>query len=686
MAKLIARGLPSSIGSGSVSSATTSTGDTCQSGTASLSNTLMSSLSISEDSLSVPPSLFVREVEIEESEVVGRGAYGTVLKAKWYGTDVAVKKLHDIFFKSLNTSEKRTAMLQNLARELNILVKLSHPNVVQFYGIYKPPEAHPSIELSPDVYIVQELMCCSLDIRNLQRPRLSFQNVVDVCLSISSGLQYLHDRPQPIIHRDLATKNILLSHSGVAKIGDLGVAKVLNQNLSSVFTRQPGTELYMPPEVKIQGVAYDTKIDIYSFGVVMLEVSIGRGVTAREAFEVAQCGSGMIKLVPEIERRETDFKELGEHHPLRVLIIDCLGKRELRPSAKTINNRLLDLSKTKEYCDSDVVPIIAPTVSTQAAKYPPSVSRQNSENREQSEKIVALEEQVRSLLCDKEILQKKLDSYLKGDVAEGTEATRELERRESDVQQLMTENAMLQVALSEKESEVERLSKVSSPPTSLTDPELRDQRALLLQKLNKLEKKDLESQEKIMSLRGENELLRHELEAVHLRLQSGAGVSKLPTTTSSFGPPSLQVGSTTGTSSLSSLETLKPSHSSLQMSSSSSSESSNAMTSLSTLMTSSSVAQGQSNMPRGSLPTQAEFKKLKKQLERYKSANIELDQRLKDAKLELQKYRGQHTNTDIMYQMDVQRLTAENARLQSRLDSAVNENGRLRSDLLNRRY
>lgn len=685
MSGLIARGLPSSTGSGFT---TTSTENTCQTGAASLSNASMSSLSISEESLNIPPSLFVREVEIEEREVVGRGAYGTVLRAKWYGTDVAVKKLHDIFFKSLNTSEVRSGILRNLARELNILVQLSHPNIVQFYGVYKPPETHSSIELSPDTYIVQELMSCSLDIRNIQRPRLSFQNVVDICLSISGGLQYLHDRPEPIIHRDLATKNILLSHSGVAKIGDLGVAKVLNQNLSSVFTRQPGTELYMPPEVKIQGIAYDTKIDIYSFGVVMLEVSIGRVVSAREAFEVAQDGSGMIKLVPELKRREEDFKELGEHHPLRVLIIDCLGKRELRPSAKTIYSRLLDLSKTKEYCESDVVPVIAPTASAEVAKYQPPVSHQNSESREQLEKIIALEERVRCLLSDKEILQKKLDSYLKGDGSEGTErVTRELKRRESDVHQLMTENAMLQAALSEKESEIERLSRVSSPPTSLTDPEIRDQRALLLQKLNKLEKKDIESQERIMSLRMENEVLQHKLETVHLRFRCGAEGSKFPSTTiTSYAPPSSQVGSTMGTGSLSSLETLKAPPSSLQMSSASSSESSNSMTSSSTLMTSSLVAQGQSNTSQGSLPTQAEFKKLKKQLEKYKSANIELDQRLKDAKLDLQRYQGQHSNTDIMYQMDVQRLTVENARLQSRLDSAVNENGRLRSDLVNRRY
>ena len=682
MAGLIPRGVPST-GTTCGSVYSTSSSESRVLSPTSLSNTFMSSLSISEESLAVPPSLFIRQVEIERKEIVGSGSYGTVLKAKWYGTNVAVKKLHDIFFEALNSKK---GILQRLARELNILIQLSHPNIVQFYGVFKPPEVDSSLELTTDTYIVQELMCCSLEVRNLQRPRLAFRSVVDICLSVTSGLQYLHDRHDPIIHRDLASKNILLSHSGVAKIADLGVAKVLNQSQSSAFTRQPGTELYMPPEVKIQGIAYDTKIDIYSFGVVMLEVSIGRRATAGEAFEVAHCGSGMIKLVPELERREADFKELGDCHPLRLLILKCLGNRDTRPSAKMISEHLMELSKTKEYSDSNVVPIIAPTPGSAGS---PLASPRDDDHEERSERNLALEEKVQSLLADNEILKTKLESYLKVDREEETnsrEITRELKRKESEVDQLMTENAMLQVALSDKEAEMERLSKISSPPSSLTDTEMRDQRAVLLQRLNKLEKRELESQEKIAALRGENALLRRELEMGRpLREPTNTHVPgrQFNPTGPGYGPQSSQFSSTSGSSSLSSMETLMPSLSTLQTSTSSSSGSSDPMTSSST-MTSSSASQ--STLPDRSVPTPTEYKKLKKQLEKYKSANVELDQRLKDAKLELQQYQGQQGNTDVMYRMDFQRLSAENARLQSQLDSAVNENGRLRSDLVSRRY
>lgn len=709
MSALLPRGVPSSPGAYSsfptITTGTTSSSEdlttppqSCH--TSLVSNSSLESLSISEDSLTIPLSLFLRDVTIDDAEIVGCGSYGTVLKAKWYGTNVAVKKLHDIFFKSQNTPELSSGILRNLARELNILIQLSHPNIVQFYGVYKAaPEVQFSRELTPDTYIVQELMCCSLSVRNLQRPRLSFKNVVDICLSISSGLQYLHDRHDPIIHRDLATKNILLSREGVAKIGDLGVAKVLNQNLSSTFTRQPGTELYMPPEVKIQGIAYDTKLDIYSFGVIMLEVSIGRGATAREAFEVAQCGSGMIRLVPELERREADFKELGELHPLRGLILECLGKRDTRPSAKMIDQHLLKLTRTTEYIVSLTVPVIVPIADAEV-KAPPS-STLDSENEELMEKIKVLEERLQSLLSDNEFLQKKLDAYLKEDLVKESKTrkvSRELDRKESEVAQLMTENALLQVALSEKESEMERLSKVSSPPSSLTESlEVREQRAVLMQRLSILEKRDLESQEMIASLRRENEILRRE-NGTGRSQNSGVPyhlAGNRPSTTTSHGLPNSQLNLTSGLNSLTS--TLTPTLSTLESSttttSSSSSSSSDPMTSSSTSMTSSSTPMTSSAPSQSSgfqqraAPTPAEFKKLKKQLERYKSVNVELDERLKDAKLELQKYQGQQGNTDIMYQMDLQRFIAENSRLQLQLDSAVNEIGRLRSDLINsRRY
>lgn len=81
----------------------------------------------------------------------------------------------------------------------------------------------------------------------------------------------------------------------------------------------------------------------------------------------------------------------------------------------------------------------------------------------------------------------------------------------------------------------------------------------------------------------------------------------------------------------------------------------------------------------------AELKKVKRQLEKYKTVNIELDQKLKDAKLELRKYEERQTDSDVGYRMEVERLRSENSRLRAQLDRALSENGHLRS-VVGRRY
>lgn len=113
----------------------------------------------------------------------------------------------------------------------------------------------------------------SLEHRLAEGP-LTSRTQLQVLHGIACGLRYLHERPQPVIHRDLASKNILLSHSGLqAKIADLGVAKTLTGLHTDHGTTMPGTELYMPPEAR-SGVAPHTSLDIFSFGVIMIETPL----------------------------------------------------------------------------------------------------------------------------------------------------------------------------------------------------------------------------------------------------------------------------------------------------------------------------------------------------------------------------------------------------------------------------
>ena len=85
---------------------------------------------------------------------------------------------------------------------------------------------------------------------------------------VASALVYLHSQTPPIVHRDLTANNVLLTSNMRAKLGDLGVAKIIDPNLSKLSgTQCPGTLAYMPPEALMEHPIYGTELDVYSFGV-----------------------------------------------------------------------------------------------------------------------------------------------------------------------------------------------------------------------------------------------------------------------------------------------------------------------------------------------------------------------------------------------------------------------------------
>ena len=578
--------------------------------------------SIPEESLQIPQSWLLHGVTVHHGNIRGKGSYGIVFVADWHGSRVAAKKLHDIFFESSVMPEAKRGILRAFAKELNILFQLKHPNIVQFYGVYKLGDY--SLELSPDCYLIQELMWSALDARNRLQPKLTLRNVIEISLGIASALQYLHDREEPIIHRDLATKNILLSFSGIPKISDLGVAKIIHSGEQTMpQTRQPGTELYMPPEVKIEGLPYNTSVDIFSFGVIMLEICIGHDVNASEAFRVGEYG--MVRIVPELDRRKRDFQDLS-NHILKPLITKCLAERDNRPNAKAIWEHLTSIKDSSQYTCTPESPIIPQSAAVECAN--PSLNQQSL--RELSARCEMLEEKVSVLQGDKQHLETKLDSYMQAEREENEPLCQEVEGMKGKIKKLLAENGQLRETVHRKEAEVSELTSFSSPPLSLTDPRNRDQRATLLHRNNALHAEVSRLEEQLQTVRDENALLKHP----H-KMQNGTSQH------SSNGP--------------SSLPTL-PSFDSQS----------------SDLMKAVSV---------DALTTNSEIKGLKKMLEKLKTVNVELDMKLKDANLQLQQYSARQTDTDIMYRMEAECLRAENVRLQFQLESVQRENNSLQREV-----
>ncbi|GMF18785.1 unnamed protein product [Phytophthora lilii] len=196
---------------------------------------------------------------IELGSVIGRGAFGEVYRGRYRDQDVAVKTL---------LAEKRKDMthIQAFLSEVRLMATMEHPHIVQFIGV--------AWESLSDLFCVTEFMAGG-DLRTLLKDYLT-NNVpqgmdaskMQIAYQVAYALTYLHSLEPVVLHRDLKSRNILLTESLNAKITDFGASRIRSD---ASMTSNVGSSLWMAPEV-MMGRHYDEKADVFSLGVVMSEL------------------------------------------------------------------------------------------------------------------------------------------------------------------------------------------------------------------------------------------------------------------------------------------------------------------------------------------------------------------------------------------------------------------------------
>ncbi len=181
------------------------------------------------------------------------------------GRQYAAKKMHDIFMEFGN--EGTDNVIIKFLMECRLMADLHHDNITQFVGVWFPVDA-----LLP--FLVMEKLDMSLD--DLLVGVANITTVMKLCLlgDVVRGLQYLHSRNPPVVHRDLTTRNVLITSSLKAKITDLGNSRTLVRDVGqsgstiarATMTQAPGTLVYMAPEALNELSQYGPPLDIFSFG------------------------------------------------------------------------------------------------------------------------------------------------------------------------------------------------------------------------------------------------------------------------------------------------------------------------------------------------------------------------------------------------------------------------------------
>ncbi len=245
---------------------------------------------------------------IEKNKLLGEGEYGKVYLATWHNTTVVAKVINE----NVPLEQKNLFI-----KELDVLTKIHHPNVVQLMGYVSEP-----------FVIVMEYLPNGELLKYVKNNSLSNKKKIEICLDILKALTYLHNRkPFSIVHRDIKPQNIVISPSGTAKLADFGISRILtgeslkktcsldkmlncikeddsiyenitcdneetiintlhkenytskenkilkdeNKIQKNELTKFVGSVRYMSPEVK-NNEYYDHKIDIWSTGIIFAEL------------------------------------------------------------------------------------------------------------------------------------------------------------------------------------------------------------------------------------------------------------------------------------------------------------------------------------------------------------------------------------------------------------------------------
>ncbi|KAL3508751.1 hypothetical protein ACH5RR_028152 [Cinchona calisaya] len=200
---------------------------------------------------------------------IGEGGFGSVFKGRLKdGSLAAIKVL----------SAESNQGVREFLTEIVTISGVEHENLVKLYGCC----AEGNHRILVYGYLENNSLAQTLLGGHRSSIQFSWRMRIKICIGVARGLAFLHEEVRPhIIHRDIKASNVLLDKDLTPKISDFGLAKLFPPNLTHITTHVAGTFGYLAPEYAIRG-QLTRKADIYSFGILLLEIVSGRCNTNKQ--------------------------------------------------------------------------------------------------------------------------------------------------------------------------------------------------------------------------------------------------------------------------------------------------------------------------------------------------------------------------------------------------------------------
>ena len=210
----------------------------------------------------LPYQFHLQLTDIQCLEPIGSGSFGQVYKGCYKERTVAVKRYR-------TQARFMKSEVEMFCREVSILGSLDCPYVIKMLGA--------CLEDPSQFAIVTEFISGGslFSVLHEHRCPMDLSQRLGIALDVSRGMNYLHSLPQPIIHRDLNSHNILLHEEGRAVVADFGESRFLVNLWEENMTKQPGNLRWMAPEVFTQCTKYSIKADVFSFALCVWELLAG---------------------------------------------------------------------------------------------------------------------------------------------------------------------------------------------------------------------------------------------------------------------------------------------------------------------------------------------------------------------------------------------------------------------------